>query len=330
MIPIVIPTYRRMDQQFTYFTFDDLWSAITIVARPDEAPFLRKKYPMSLVMELPDEVRTLPATRQWIWERFRDTRFLMADDDIQWFRRREFSMESGPRTAEKNMTGRELIRELSSQLDYEGVAMASPAPNWIPPSEQTFPWIHAGPCLGVTMIDGPKIDPNTRWDRVNSLEDQDFVLQVLAQGLDTVVRTDLVMYTQPKGSNRGGLNDDPDVRADGREAVDERARKILMDLWPGYVSRTPTGRFRFSRKRLLADSGKSMSLEHEDDEIEPVTEAPKRKRGRPPLGTEDRHSQKLIISLTKDEMRQLIVKAANATGGPFKPTEWARKVLLGQ
>ena len=54
-----------------------------------------------------------------------------------------------------------------------------------------------------------------------------------------------------------------------------------------------------------------------------------RGRGRPPGSTKDpskKRTNKLVISLTEDEMRKLIVRAAKA--GFRKVTDWARAELL--
>jgi len=62
----------------------------------------------------------------------------------------------------------------------------------------------------------------------------------------------------------------------------------------------------------------------EEDELTPRVE----RRGRPRIADEVRRSERVLLSFTKDEMRKLMVEAANAEGGPFEVRDWARSVIL--
>lgn len=53
-----------------------------------------------------------------------------------------------------------------------------------------------------------------------------------------------------------------------------------------------------------------------------------RSRGRPRLPVEQRRREKLVISLTVDERRRIMVAAARDPSGPHSPQEWARRSLL--
>ena len=53
-----------------------------------------------------------------------------------------------------------------------------------------------------------------------------------------------------------------------------------------------------------------------------------RGRGRPRLPPEQRRREKLIISLTADELRSVMLRAANEKPVPLSPNDWARRELL--
>ena len=53
-----------------------------------------------------------------------------------------------------------------------------------------------------------------------------------------------------------------------------------------------------------------------------------RGRGRPRLDPTLRRREKLVISLTADELRQIMLKAADDQPVPLGPNDWARRELL--
>jgi len=65
----------------------------------------------------------------------------------------------------------------------------------------------------------------------------------------------------------------------------------------------------------------------DDDELANV-DLEYRGRGRPRLPPEQRRREKFVISLTADELRRVMVRAARDPGGPLSPQDWARRELL--
>jgi hypothetical protein len=53
-----------------------------------------------------------------------------------------------------------------------------------------------------------------------------------------------------------------------------------------------------------------------------------RGRGRPRLPPEQRRREKLVVSITPEEKRRIMVAAAKDREGPLGPQDWARKRLL--
>jgi len=67
--------------------------------------------------------------------------------------------------------------------------------------------------------------------------------------------------------------------------------------------------------------------DHDDDELADV-DVGYRTRGRPRLPPELRRREKLVISLTADELAKLMMTAAKQKPRPLSPNEWARQELL--
>lgn len=53
-----------------------------------------------------------------------------------------------------------------------------------------------------------------------------------------------------------------------------------------------------------------------------------RGRGRPKLPPEMKRNEKLVLSLTSKELRDIMHAAADVPGGPQRLQDWARSVLL--
>ena len=68
-------------------------------------------------------------------------------------------------------------------------------------------------------------------------------------------------------------------------------------------------------------------LDEELESYEQETEA-YRGRGRPKLDPALRRREKMSIAFTAEELKLIMHAAADAEGGPMRPQDWARAVLL--
>lgn len=53
-----------------------------------------------------------------------------------------------------------------------------------------------------------------------------------------------------------------------------------------------------------------------------------RRRGRPRLPPGMKRREKLVVALTDTELKDMMVAAATAEGGPYKLQDWARDLLI--
>lgn len=219
---LIIPSCGRPKKVWTIYALAPEISKTAIIAvRPDEAAAYQKEYPDNELFVLSKEALNLGKTRQEIWEKYGHERIAMMDDDITEFRTRSYDPDGPePKMRTADLTDdpgqARMFAEIEKKLDDPDIALASPAPNWLQPD--TFYW-PMKTCANVSQffaIDGPKLaGKNLRWDRLEWLEDQDFVLQVFEQGLDAVHLLDFMFVIKPMKSKGD--------------------KTKLMELWPDYV-----------------------------------------------------------------------------------------------
>ncbi len=258
---IIIPTYRRADRQGTVKALSPAFrKLVTLVVRPEEAAETSELNPEVSVEVLPDGITNLLQTRQWIWEKFGNERFVMADDDIRFFKRRtvDWSVSTkGIKTSiiEDDEAQAEMFSALENELD-SGAGMAQPGPAWLMPDLQYWPKKSAGNCVQFVMFDGPRLQNlNIRWDRLEWVEDQDVVLQVLSKGLDCVQLQNFIFAVPLLGVGEGGLNTDG-IGPEERAIFESHAHAKLAELWPNYVkpSKKKKDKHVMYRARLLRDA----------------------------------------------------------------------------
>lgn len=228
VVPIYIPTYRRVDRQITARWIPKKWP-VFLVARPDEATALRRKG--HFVMECP--LKGIGPTRQWIIENhaaeiWGDKLFMM-DDDLRFYVRREddptkFRQLCKDRPEPEAMN--ELLFRLVDLLDESplvGVTNRSGA-NRDTSELRKNTRMHDlfGIDLTVTRKHGFRID------RIAFMEDFDFILQHLTAGYDTVM-----LNTHCKGDV--GSNADGGCSVYRDLAGQELAARALVKRWPDFV-----------------------------------------------------------------------------------------------
>lgn len=253
---IVIPTYRRVDDQATLRALaPELHPDVVLVARPDEVSALRERHPTVSVVELPASVVDLSTTRQWILESFGSERFIMADDDIVSFCRRTWSKPMRTDIMTTSAEQLSLLRLLEDELDA-GAGLAAPIYKGLMFSPHRWPRVRSAQnTVAFVMLDAPRLlRLGVRYDLTSPLEDISFIMQVLEKGLDAVVLQDHVVDA-PMKTNSGGLQ--AEFSKEAREEAGHRAYARLMELWPRYVQpggRAGKGRYTVYKARLLKDA----------------------------------------------------------------------------
>jgi len=208
---IYIPTLGRVDNQITYDILPDFVKKITyLVIQPQELVDIKNNYPDANLVILPEEIKGIAKTREYIIEFAGDSIYGMFDDDME-FIRRNINRKTLKKVGDKSQTPmtdddwKEMIEKVETWLNGEytigGMRMQG-----LPPRESDD--IEFGKIAQVFFINGKKISPNKiKWD-IQFSEDIYFILQVLSQGGKTIM-TDKFLYTHPNGYfSEGGCSDE--------------------------------------------------------------------------------------------------------------------------
>lgn len=199
-LTIYIPTYRRLDNQETWRRLSPQWQARAfLVATEEEAPQLRDRG--HRVLACP--VQGIGPTRQWILDQhdedlLGDT-ILMMDDDLMFSERRaDEPTKFLPIKPGEHAAFDRLMANMAEMMDYVplgGLANRSGA------NRETAPYrlnarLHDLMAINVVVAR----DNGFRMDRVQFMEDFDFMLQFLTAGYPT-----LCLNTHCK-DDKGGSN----------------------------------------------------------------------------------------------------------------------------
>lgn len=213
-MPLFIHTYGRPYKQTTFSWFGDDLRARTffVVQERESATFqsVHKRYmdQGGQVLVLPDEIRTLSPTRQWILEWSLEQgyeKICMMDDDLRFSHRRDDTGTKLHHSDTDDVT--RMFDVLEQQLDH--------------PEEANIggrPVIHAGisaregnnhveePWKAVTRMmrvlayrPYAVISSGARFDRIRTKQDFDLTLQLLRKGFANVVRYD---FAQDQGGSQ--------------------------------------------------------------------------------------------------------------------------------
>lgn len=71
-----------------------------------------------------------------------------------------------------------------------------------------------------------------------------------------------------------------------------------------------------------------MNSSDDDEPVEDIVDIEYRGRGRPRLPPDQKRREKVVISVTAQEKKDMIHAGADADGGPLSVQDWARKILI--
>lgn len=203
---IYIPTLGRVDNQMTYDNMPDWVQQNTFfVIQPKEESAFRKHWPDSNILVLPENDCGITNTRKFIVEYAADTKYLMIDDDIV-FWKRNVDRETGKKNADKSkspFTSEDwvsLLEWAESKLD-SGYTLAGNRAITLPP--KTKDDIEFSRIMQVFFIDGSKLYRDKLQWILESSEDIHFTIQVLQMG-GKVVTSDKFLYACEDYHSDGG------------------------------------------------------------------------------------------------------------------------------
>ena len=235
---IVIPTLGRMDKQITYNNLPEKWKKKTrFVVQAHEYHEMRKRYRGTLghdarddqVMCLPDEVKRIAATREWIFRQFNDTRHIVFDDDL------DFVVKEPNPGGDTKWKSRQFTEQdfddafglLNTWMD-EGISYGGLLPAWVIPDVNQWPIRENQRMMTNWFFDGKTIPRDLEWNRVDGAEDFDVNLQLLTRGFKNRISAKY-MVTCSETNAEGGCSTWRTLD------VHNQAQMKLAGLWPEFV-----------------------------------------------------------------------------------------------
>lgn len=220
---VLCPSYRRAGKVRSFDLFGD---SLVFCVHEFEADEYRDAYPGSEILVLPDETRrNMGKVRNYIRDNSGADRYLMVDDDMEWFgyheqcKRRSMDRESIEAFIEN---GFEMAEELGTIL--WGVNLVDVPRTY----RQYSPISLLSPVLG-PFCGHIGHDRNIRYDeRLGLNEDYDFFLQVM-QRYHKVLRLNKYFYKVGHLAQAGGCGEYRMMEEEKRQAA------IMVRKWGGDV-----------------------------------------------------------------------------------------------
>lgn len=221
---IYILTYKRdIVETFKYIPFDWLQRTTVVVQERDKDRLVA--LPCRKLV-LPDSVRDIGATRQWVIDNATDDKIMQLDDDLTISVLREPGKYYLRDADHKDM--RAIFARVSRLLDrypHVGAAARNEAHLCFDKDIKT-----CGRAIRFHGFNVPKMrDLRINIDRVPTIEDYDFILQILKKGVENAI--DCQVFVGDKGSNLpGGCSEIRAASEDGKWA------RLLQKHHPQFVT----------------------------------------------------------------------------------------------
>lgn len=178
---ILIPTYGRHDRQITLWGLPPKFREMTELVVQEREAYLYDTIARKLI--LPDHIRDIGSTRQWITENVPDQRVLQLDDDLVFARRRtDDPSKFRPMTESDFYDMYEAIYEALNDYAHVGVAAREGANR----NTDLFAFNTRMMRVLAYRLDILRKE-NIRHDRLTDVEDFDANLQLLRKGYDNCV-----------------------------------------------------------------------------------------------------------------------------------------------
>lgn len=226
---ILIPTLGRMDKQITYKNLPKQYQdKTTFVVQEHEFDEMSSRYP-SQVMRLPSSINKIAATREYIFNQFKDERHVVYDDDLN-FVVREPNTGGDTKWKTKAFDEKDfedMFETLNTWMD-EGIRFGGLSTTWVIPSLDAWPYSENGRMMTNWFFDGPNIPRDLEWCRVQAAEDFDINLQLLTRGFKNRISGRYIVSCAETNAP-GGCSTWRTVE------VHNQAQLELQKLWPDFV-----------------------------------------------------------------------------------------------
>ncbi len=222
---IIIPTYGRATEQVTLRQLVAAGLSCTLVVQERERGLYTQWQHDANIIVLPDYIRTIAPTRQYILENVGTTnRLIMVDDDLLFYKRREDDDAKLRETSKNELTSAFLaMDDFLGRYAHAGFASREGA------NRNTDDLIYNTRIMRVLGYQRDVLKANNiRFDAMEVMEDFHVALQLLENGLPNVILNDIA-HNQGGSGSKGGCSHfrTPELHS-------RNARK-LAELHPDFV-----------------------------------------------------------------------------------------------
>lgn len=230
---VYIPTLGRVDNQITYDNMPEWVQKNTyFVIQPKEESLFREHWPTSNILVLPKNDLGITNTRKWIVETAGDTKYMMIDDDIR-FWKRNVDRKTGKKNAEKSNEPFspedwvDMFDWANARLDGDYTVAGSRASGMPPHKSEDMEFSRI---MQVFFINGSKLYRDKLEWILDSSEDVHFIIQVLEMG-GKIVTSDKFLYVCEDYHSDGGC------KLSGRTSDSSmRDMNTLASMYPKYIT----------------------------------------------------------------------------------------------
>ena len=227
---IVIPTLGRTHNQITYENLpDNLKEKVYFTVQPHEYDEMNEIYG-GKVLKLPEEIKRIAPTREWIFNKFNDTRHMVFDDDLE-FVVKEPNPGEGTKWLSRRFTDQDFVDALDLVNGWmdEGICFGGLLPAWVIPDVKQWPVRENQRMMTNWFFNGPELPRDIQWNRVmGGAEDFDVNLQLLSRGFKNRVSAKYMVGCSNTNAD-GGCSTWRTLE------VHNEAQRILHELWPDFV-----------------------------------------------------------------------------------------------
>ena len=235
---LIIPTLGRIHQQKTYNNLPEKWKAkVKFTVQPHEVDEMRDIYG-DKVLPLPESIKGLSPTRQWIWDEFYGTKHMVLDDDMEYFKYKGPAPEHlDTKWETRDMTNSEFddaFDTFNKWMDEEQIYHGGFSTSWVVPDLKYWPHQNNVRIMTNCYFDSKNLPRNIVWDKLQTSQDFHANLQLLTQGYANRITTRYRVSIAATNA-AGGCSEYRTIE------VSNRVHQQLAEMYPDYVSlRTKT------------------------------------------------------------------------------------------
>ena len=235
---IIIPTLGRIHRQLTYSVLPQRYRDITyFTVQAHEYDEMYELYG-DKVLKLPEHITKIAPTREWIFNKFKDTRHMVFDDDLYPCVKEpnyNITEESPTKWLTRYFTDQDFDDAFAQVVEWmdQGYPFGGFQSAWVVPDVRNWPCKENVRMMTNWYFDGPQIPRDIEWNRVDSGSDLDVNLQLLTRGYPNMVSTKYVVRCEATQA-KGGCAVWRDLE------MLNRCQLELRDMWPEFITAKET------------------------------------------------------------------------------------------